>query len=84
MKKYLVFLFLFACNVPDGNIRGRDFWVKDSCIKSHKEKEIGYHWGYTFTKGFGFHWPWQCALNPCMKLVCDENRLDTIWEKHEN
>jgi hypothetical protein len=80
MLKYLLILLLFACNTPDGNIRGRGFWLKESCVKSHKEKKKGYHFGYCWG-ALKWHWPWQCALNPCKETVCDQHRVDTVWAK---
>lgn len=85
MKKYILLLTLFSCNGPQGIVNGREFWIEETCIKSHQEPETGYHHGYYYFGGdgptYGGHLPWQCG-NTCTTMLCDSMQIDTIWGRN--
>jgi len=77
--KYLVLLltlFLFGCNVPtkpDLVINGKEYVLRDKCVKSHEETKFCYHYGWNGWRGkFEFHWGNQT------KTICDSTSTDTI------
>lgn len=59
---------------------GREYYETTTCIKSHEEKEYGYHWGYNYLSGkFGFHWGYQCFYAHT-KTVCDSSVTKRIYK----
>jgi len=82
IKYFCLILLLIGCEpVYEKTSDGREFYTSEDCIKSHQEKETGYHWGYAFLKGkFCYHWPYQC-FNSCTKTICDSSKIDTTWKK---
>lgn len=78
MRQILILLLvsLFGCNTPikpDLVVEGREYILRDKCVKSHQETKFCYHYGWNAWKGkFGFHWGNQT------KTICDSTSTDTI------
>lgn len=72
----LLSLLLVGCYVPtkpDLVVNGKEYLLREECVKSHDETKFCYHYGWNAWRGkFEFHWGNQT------KSICDSTSTDTI------
>lgn len=69
-------LILISCDIPikpDYVKNGKEYIIREVCVKSHTEETYDYHFGYNYFSGkHEYHY------GPDSKTICDSSVIDTI------
>lgn len=70
-------LILISCGQsrikPDFIKDGHEYVVREKCVKSHKERKYGYHYGWSSWK---LKYCWHFGYET--KTICDSTSIDTL------
>lgn len=73
----LLTLMLISCGQsrikPDFIKDGHEYVVREKCVKSHKERKYGYHYGWSSWK---LKYCWHFGYET--KTICDSTSIDTL------
>lgn len=73
----LLTLILISCGQsrikPDFIKDGHEYVIREKCVKSHKERKYGYHYGWSSWK---LKYCWHFGYET--KTICDSTSIDTL------
>lgn len=77
----LLTIILISCNRLDEDYRvkpdfvkdGHEYVIREKCVKSHKERKYGYHYGWSSWK---LKYCWHFGYET--KTICDSTSIDTL------